>query len=97
MKHRKIRLDTLDEKTALALYLRERLESLKNKEKETGRFLAETRETATALSTVLNHLRLEGSYVESNDELKESVFGDWLESVSKKRKRGDLDEAENED
>lgn len=95
MKHRKIRLDTLEEKTSLALYLRERLESLKNKEKETGRFLAETRETATALSTVLNHLRLEGSYVESNDELKESVFGGWMDGL--KKKRGDLDEAENED
>ena len=85
----KTKINTLVEKEGLARYLLERLEQLKKKERESGIFLAETRETVTALSTVLNHIRLEGGFKESPDELTQSIFGSWMDKVSKENKEGE--------
>lgn len=82
---RSTQIDTLAEKEELAKFLKERLELLKAKEKETGILSPETRETVTALTTVLDKIRLEtyGS-IETGDELRDRAFGDWI----KKKREG---------
>jgi len=79
-------INTLEEKERLAKFLMERLEALKKKELETGEMVPETRETVTALTTVLDKIRLESSGIEETpDQLRERLFGDWMRKRKKER------------
>ena len=94
MRNQRTRIDTLGEKEKLAEFLKARLELLKRKEAQSGELSAETRETVTALTMVLDKIRLEsGGIIESPEELKERAFGDWCEETRKKHgKKGDGEE-----
>ena len=87
MKGERTKINTLAEKEKLAKFLLERLEQLKEKEKIGGEYLAETRETVTALCVVLDKIRMESSgIVENPDEMKDRIFADWMAKIDNKDK-----------
>jgi Txe/YoeB family toxin of Txe-Axe toxin-antitoxin module len=90
MKGVRTRINTLAEKEKLAKFLMQRLEVLKAKEAKTGEMQAETRETVTALTTVLDKIRLEADgTVQDPDALKKELFGDWARKVQEENKESE--------
>lgn len=71
--------------------LKERIEKLKEEEKQSGELKPELRETISVANALLKEIRLESSGVqETNEERDRRIFGDWVEK-SKKRRGVDSD------
>jgi hypothetical protein len=86
MRERKsTKIDSLREREHLYRLIRKRIDALVEKEKKEG-LTPELRESISTANALLREIRLESVGTEqSNQELKESVFGDWIEKQEKKR------------
>jgi len=74
-----VRLDTLKEKIEWYLEVKRRFEILKNMEKETGLPLPECREYISLALQLIEKIRDESEGKMTAEEIKRSVFKDWLE------------------
>jgi uncharacterized protein YnzC (UPF0291/DUF896 family) len=73
------KIDTLKEKIELYLEVKRRIELLKNLEKQSGLPMPETRELIALAAQLLEKIRDEMQGRMSAEDVKRSVFKEWLE------------------
>jgi len=73
------KIDTLKEKIELYLEVKSRIELLKNLEKQSGLPMPETRELIALAAQLLEKIRDEMYGRMSAEDVKRSVFKEWLE------------------